>query len=495
MTHFNALLLVSLPVAILFIPRECSAQNYEKISFDISDSTTGYFLAIQPKSQQIKGVLVLLTSFASPEDLLSETKLHNVASNNDLLTVYVPMKRKIYADSFAINRINTVLHDIVNRFHTDTSAFVLAGYDDAGGIALRYTELAYQHPSNYPVQPKAVFGIDSPVDLFGLWHWAEGQIEKNYWLGAVGDAHYYLDNMTRENGTIYNNKSRYIQLSPFYREGDDPGNEQYLKTVPVRLYYDVDIEWQLKNRRNSVYDTKLADGSELIKRLLLLNDINAEFIAAKQPGMRSNGVRNPTSLSIIDEIECIQWIKRTLGIFDVTTWIPPYTLSIPKGWGVERFSLPASFASAMTFKGVEELRFTPGWGDSTSNDYWSYAYLWWLNGDQAVDVLGVQKNMQALYTGLVVRNIVSRRIPEDKQLATKVAVQKTETCATDVQTFRGHVNMLDYMTQKPMMLNLIVHVKKCSSNTAVIVEVSPKLYSDAVWSKLNAINQSFSCDK
>jgi hypothetical protein len=312
----------------------------------------------------------------------------------------------------------------------------------------------------------------------------------------MGDAHYYLDNMTKENGTVYNNKSRYMELSPFYRESDDVGNEQYLRTVPVRLYYDVDIEWQLKNRRNSFYDTKMADGSELIKRLLLANNMNAEFIAAKQPGMRSNGVRNPTSLSIVDEVECIQWIKHVLGIFDVNTWIPPYSLNVPKGWNIERFSLPASFAPAMNFKGIEELRFTPGWGDSTSSEYWSYAYLWWLNKEQVVDALNIQNNMQALYTGLVDRNIVSRNIPTDKQIPTKVSIQKTERSTGDSQTFRGQVNMLDYMKQKPITLNLIIHVKRCSpSYTAIIVEVSPKLYSDTMWNKLDVIGETFSCNK
>jgi hypothetical protein len=495
MKYMHFLLLILLPCIVLFVPHTCTAQNYEKISYDMSDSLTGYYLAIQPKSKQIKGVIVLLTSFALPEDLLSETKLHNVACNNDLLTVYVPMRGKIYADSFAINRINNVIHDIVNRFHADTSAFVLAGYDDAGGIALRYTELAYQYPSNYPLKPKAVFGADPPVDLFGLWHWSEEQIKKNYWPGAVGDAHYYIDNMTKENGTIYNNKTRYMELSPFYRESDDAGNEQFLKTVAVRLYYDMDIEWQLKNRRNSIYDTKIADGSEFIKRLLLLNNMNAEFIAAK-PGMRSNGVRNPTSLSIVDEVECIQWIKHTLGIFDPNTYVAPYVLTIPKGWGVERFSLPASFAPGMNFKGVEELRFTPGWGDSTSSDYWSYAYLWWINAGQVVDDISVQKNMQALYTGLIDRNIESRHIPADKQVATKVSLQKTATATGDDQTLHGIAGILDYMTQKPITLNLIIHIKKCSAgNTAVIIEVSPKMYSDTIWSQLDMIDQTFSCNK
>ena len=143
---------------------------------------------------------------------------------------------------------------------------------NAGGIALRYTELSYQNPSLYPFQPKAVFTIDSPVNIFGLWHWSEEQIKKNYWPGAVGDAHYYIDSMTKENGTIYNNPHRYRQLTPFYSQSDSIGNEQYLKTIPVRLYYDIDINWQLQNRRNSYYDTKMPDGSELIKRLMLIGN-------------------------------------------------------------------------------------------------------------------------------------------------------------------------------------------------------------------------------
>src|SRR5438445_8425301 len=147
------------------LPFLSSAQNNERIAFDLSDSKTGYYLSIQPKSKQIKGVLVLLTSFTSPEDLLSETKLHNVAFNNDILTVFAPMKQKLYADSFAVKRINTILTDIIQRFNADTSKLVLAGYDESGNIALRYTELAYQFPSQYLVKPKAVFGIDTPVDL------------------------------------------------------------------------------------------------------------------------------------------------------------------------------------------------------------------------------------------------------------------------------------------------------------------------------------------
>jgi hypothetical protein len=488
---------VCLTFIILSFPLLSSAQNYERISFDATDNTEGYYLSIQPKSKQIKGVLVLLTSFTAPEDLLPETKLHNVAFNNDLLTVYAPMKQKLYADSFAVKRINTILSDIIERFHADTSRFAIAGYDESGNIALRYTELAYQFPSQFPVLPKAVFGIDTPVDLFGLWHWSERQIKKNYWPGAVGDAQYYIEHMTKENGTIYNNERRYRELTPFYSQSDSTGNELYLRNVPIRLYYDTDVKWQLQNRRNSLYDTKMPDGSELIKRLLLLGNNHAEFMAALEPGMRSNGMRHPNALSIVDEVECIEWIKRSLDIFDARTWVPPYKLDLPNGWNMERFSLPAEFAVQMNLKGVEELRFPPGWGDSTSAQYWSYAYLWWLDGTTEINAVILQKNLQALYTGLVGRNIISRQIALSRQAPTSVTINKIKTAAGDAQTFQGQTHMLDYMTQKPIVLNLLIHEKNCSTknHTAVFVEVSPMPRMHAIWNDLEKLFASFQCEK
>ena len=480
---------------LLILPFISLSQNIERITFDAKDSTDGYYLAIVPQSKEIKGVLVLLTSFLPPENLLPETKLHNVAFVNDLLTVVAPMKQKLYADSFAVNRINILLADIQKRYAADTSKFTLAGYDEAGNIALRYTELAYEHPDLFPLQPKAVFGIDTPVDLFGLWHWSERQIKKNFWAGSVGDAHYYLDTMTKENGTIYTNAARYKSLTPFYKDADTTGNEQYLKTVAVRLYYDTDVAWQLTNRRNSLYDTKMPDGSELINRLLLLGNDKAEFVAAKQPGVRSNGVRHPNAMSIVDEVDCVQWIKRSLNIFDVASWAPPYALMIPKEWNVERFALPPDFAPAMAYKGIEDLRFAPGWSDSTSEQYWSYAYLWWLEETLQIDAATLQENLTVYYTGLVNRNIVSRKIPVNKQVATTATIKKVKTVTGDIQTFNGSIRMLDYMAQQPMILNVVIHVKDCAltSHTALFIEVSPKPFEHVIWRQFDEINKSFSC--
>lgn len=480
--------------AIFCLPSLIYCQNTEKVIFDSKDSTDGYYLAVQPQSKNIKGVLVILTSFMPPESLLPETKLHNVAYTNDILTIVTSAKQKLYADSFAIERITVILKDVVTRFSVDAAKFTMAGYDEAGNIALRYTELTYENPSAYLVQPKAVFGIDTPVDLFGLWHWAERQIKKNYWPGTVGDAKYYLDAMTKENGTIYNNPEKYKKLSSFNRADETTGNEQYLKGVPVRLYYDTDIEWQLKNRRNSFYDTKMADGSELINRLLLLGNNKAEFIASRQPGLRSDGVRNPNSISIVNEVECIHWIKNVLNIFDAATWIPPYNLIIPEGWGSERFSLPPDFAPQLTYKGIEDIRFAPGWADPKSEEHWTYSFLWWLNDCPKADAVILQANLKAYYNGLVSRNINGKNVAASKLAPTNVTVKKVITAPGDSATFNAFINMFDYHTGQPMILNCLIHIKECKNqkHRAIYFEISPKPFVHPAWKKMNEIGNSFS---
>jgi hypothetical protein len=492
-------LLVLFITTVILSPSIVYCQNIEKISFDTKDSTGGYYLAIHPRSENIKGTLVLLSSFYGLDGIVSETKLHNVAYayGNDMLTIVASMKEKLYADTTAVDRINAILRHVVAKFSIDTSKFAIAGFDYAGIIALRYTELTYEHPTQFLVHPKAVFAIDSPVDLFGLWHLCEREIKKNYSPENADDAKYILDAMTKENGTIYNHPENYAGLSPFNKDGQTAGNEQFLKNVAVRLYYDTDIDWQLKNKRNSFYDTNIPDGSELINRLLLLGNNNAEFVSAKQPGMRSNGIRNPTSLSIVNEVECIQWIKDKLGIFDANTWVPPYNLTIPNGWSVEHFSLPPDFAPQIIYKGIEDLRFTPGWGDSTSDEYWSYAYLWWLDVNSKIDAGVLQESLKAYYTGLVGRNITSRKIPENKLVPINVTVKKIKTGETDAETYSGEIHMLDYMTQRSIVLNTLIHIKSCESkkHTAVFVEISPKPFTHSIWQQFNKIEKAFQCNK
>ena len=114
----NIRLFVILIVIVFIIPGTAYSQYIEKVTFDNKDSTGGYYLAVHPRSENIKGTLVLLSNFYGLDGIISETKLHNVAYayGNDMLTIFVSMKEKLYADTTAIDRINTILKNVVKVF-------------------------------------------------------------------------------------------------------------------------------------------------------------------------------------------------------------------------------------------------------------------------------------------------------------------------------------------------------------------------------------------
>ena len=98
--------------------------------------------------------------------------------------------------------------------------------------------------------------------------------------------------------------------------------------------------------------------------------------------------------------------------FDGHKWEAPYVLDTIKGWGIERFLIPIGFAPSIPYKGVEDIRFTPGWAKRTTNEYWSYAFLWYLDGAPVFDARTIENNLKAYYTGLIKVNTDSSKIAD-----------------------------------------------------------------------------------
>lgn len=174
---------------------------------------------------------------------------------------------------------------------------------------------------------------------------------------------------------------------------------------------------------------------------------------------------------------------------------PSYSFAIPQGWTTEHIPFPIDFAPGIPFKGFEDLRFPAGWGDTASDEHWSYMFLWWLEGQQSFDNTTLEKYYTEYYSGLVGRNIEQRKIPKDRIVPTKVQITKLAAATGDRETYSGKINMLNYMTQKPIVLNIKVHVKDCkeAGRTAVFNEISPQPDTHRIWKEFEGLTTKFSC--
>ncbi len=183
--------------------------------------------------------------------------------------------------------------------------------------------------------------------------------------------------------------------------------------------------------------------------------------------------------------------------FDPHNWNPPYSLSAPKGWDVERFAIPISFAPAIPYSGVEDVRFAPGWGNTSSNEYWTYAFLWYLDNQPETNSKVIERNLKGYYTGLIGSNIERRKIPVEKITPVRVSIEEIKTEKGDMKTFSGKIEMLDYMEQKPITLHCMVHLKSCSGQTKsfIFYQISRKPFSDTLWQSLKQLWADFRCEE
>jgi pimeloyl-ACP methyl ester carboxylesterase len=250
----------------------CLGQSIKKIVLNPNDDISGYYLAVEPDRthiDSIRGVLVLLSGFSQQaEHTFPETKLHNVAYVNNILTIGFAAGFKLYCDSEVNANLTAVLKDVIKRYKVSPEKFVFGGYSGGGTIVLRYVELCNQYPGKYPVKPKGVFMVDSPIDVFTIWDMLDEAAKENYSAPAVNEANEAMGRMRRQFGVPKENVNIYRELSPFSMNKDYGDNEKYLKNTAVRAYHEVDIVWRLTQRRQSVRNANYYVTAELIKRLL-----------------------------------------------------------------------------------------------------------------------------------------------------------------------------------------------------------------------------------
>lgn len=189
-------------------------------------------------------------------------------------------------------------------------------------------------------------------------------------------------------------------------------------------------------------------------------------------------------------------LRATLTTLLVTSAILTYSqrhvLPAPDHWEVEKFNFPIAFAPEIPFTGVEEVRFAPGWGDTSGDQRWSYCFLWWIHEDATFNAATLKKYLEYYYDGLIRSNLDVTKVPKEKQVATVASVSLGSNSS---KPFSATVTMLDYMALKPLKLNIDVYVRDCSENgrRGIFFAVSPQSRIHPIWKDLDRIWQGFRC--
>ncbi|MBW1296877.1 hypothetical protein [Aquimarina litoralis] len=167
-------------------------------------------------------------------------------------------------------------------------------------------------------------------------------------------------------------------------------------------------------------------------------------------------------------------------------------LLAPDNWRKETLVFPLSFAPTLSYKGTEYVRFAPGWGKKGTEDYFTYAFLWYLDEKPTLDSKTLETDMEAYFNGLM--QIVSK---SEENSSTTIPKAKAFFEQLDESSYAGKVITYDaFITKKEVTLNVIATYSNCPEleKHLVLFKLSPQKIDHQVWSKLDAIQLDLDCD-
>jgi hypothetical protein len=121
---------------------------------------------------------------------------------------------------------------------------------------------------------------------------------------------------------------------------------------------------------------------------------------------------------------------------------PAPTWPVPVTWRSETIPFPLGFAPELVHRGVEELRFPAGFLDPTSPDYWSYAFVWRLEDDPAIDATTLGRELTVYFRGLIAA------VDEDNQITERDAIIARATPVTEPPGFALTAHVFDAFKTK-----------------------------------------------
>ena len=168
-------------------------------------------------------------------------------------------------------------------------------------------------------------------------------------------------------------------------------------------------------------------------------------------------------------------------------------LSTPEDWKVEIIPFPLEFAPTMDFVGMEDLRFSPGWRDSTSQEFWTYSFAWYIEKEAEMTESKLTESFNLYYDGLM-------GVDKKPQVDSADYQQLDKTICLFVKTdegFTGKMRVYDmFFTKDYIILNIKVKESFCAKTNKQIIlcDVSPKHFDHEVWGIFDEVKIQVKCE-
>jgi hypothetical protein len=172
---------------------------------------------------------------------------------------------------------------------------------------------------------------------------------------------------------------------------------------------------------------------------------------------------------------------------------PDFDWPVPAGWAQETIPFPLDFAPELPYRGVEELRFAPGFSKPDASTFWSYCFVWWIEEPPSFDPRSISAALRDYFRGLTLA-VGKDKFSFDPEHFRVELAPKSER---DRNVLVGQIHTYDaFVTGEPIVLNVEALLRTCprAGRSAVTFLLSPKSMDDGVWIELSECSSALHCD-
>ena len=146
-------------------------------------------------------------------------------------------------------------------------------------------------------------------------------------------------------------------------------------------------------------------------------------------------------------------------------------------WSKEVFTFPIRFAQEINYKGIEEAQFPKGWSQKDSPNYWSYVFVWDVEGNQVNSEKELEADLKTYFDGLMnSKNTTSQFFKMESSI--------------DLIKYTAKVSFFDNLrTKENISLNVLVEKQYCKQKgkSIIVFRFSPKDFNNDVWNTLEKV--------
>lgn len=165
-------------------------------------------------------------------------------------------------------------------------------------------------------------------------------------------------------------------------------------------------------------------------------------------------------------------------------------LEAPDNWLTEIIPFPIGFAPEIDLQGFEDLRFMPNWNDSTSTEFWSYMFVWYVAESGPITEERLTTYFNSYYDGL-------QRVDERNEMdSTRHYDRTTSVFAAMEDGFKGKIRMYDgFFIHDYITLNVKVTFSECNEQKRQIIrcELSPLPFENKLWETFEQVKIRSNC--